>query len=64
MAELKNIMESGDSLQWLRPGFRLTPVSSANVPERVIFLNSDSVRNALCFKDGDGNVYEFRMRRL
>ena len=64
MPEMKDVMESEAPLEWLQPGFRLTPVPSADVPNRAIFLNSDGATNKLCFKDGDGVVRRFRMANL
>lgn len=62
MAELRDILGSGVTLQWMRPGVRLAPTPSADVPERVIFLNNDGVKHVLCFKDGDGVVQELRTK--
>ena len=40
------------------------PVPSEEVPNGSIFRNSDGLENNLCYKDSDGDVFEFRMRAI
>ena len=64
MPELRDIVEGEEYLTIEHMGFRLRPVASADVPPRSIFLNTDSPNIQLCFKDGDGDVFRFRMQSV
>ena len=64
MAELRDILESGEAKDWSRGAVRFRPIASADVPERCVFLNNDASKIRLCFKDGDGKVFKIRMQAV
>ncbi len=64
MADFRTLSEGSEYLTLQHMGYVLKPVASADVPERTIFLNSDSPKIRLCFKDGDGNVFKIRMQAV
>ena len=64
MAELKDIIESDKFLTFESLGKRLRPALSNEVPTRTIFLNADGPNIRLCLKDGNGDVFKFRMQAV
>ena len=62
--ELREILEGDDAGQWQRGALRFRPIPSSIAPERSVFLNTDSARIRLCFKDADGNVFKIRMQAV